>query len=251
MPLRDFSMSSLPRERLLQDGARALSDLELLSVLIGTGGGRRSVYEVAEALLRELGDLAALATAHPTEIGHLEGLGQAKVARIFGAVEVGRRVAQRPWTPGQEFTSSRQVYRHLQARLRDERRELFLVLFLDARHRLMGEEEVSRGSLVASIVHPREVFRPAIQRAAAAVICVHNHPSGDPGHSPEDLAITRRLAEVGRMVGIELLDHVIIGYDSYTSFVDQALPPFDHPDHGLASATRMARTGSGSLERLR
>ncbi|MEM7167296.1 MAG: DNA repair protein RadC [Planctomycetota bacterium] len=224
------SLAALPREKLLQDGASALSDRELLSVLIGTGSSQHSVYELARAVLQVVGGLRGLAAAAPSEVRCLDGLGEAKVARIFAALEIGRRIAHRPWRPGDEFVSSRQVFSHLRSRLRDEKRELFVALYLDARHRLICERVISCGSLVASIVHPREVFRPAIRVAAAAIICAHNHPSGDPRQSAEDLAITRRLHTVGRVVGIELLDHVIVGHDSYTSFVDRRLPPWDPPE---------------------
>jgi len=164
---------------------------------------------------------------HPAELLRISGLGAAKVGRIVAALELGRRVCSRRWERGEPFQSSRRVFEHCHLNLRDRRRERFHGLFLDARNRLVGEDEISCGSLVSSVVHPREVFRPAIRHAAAAVICVHNHPSGDPSWSAEDVAITQRLYHAGSLIGIELVDHVIIGDGTYLSFVDEGLPPFD------------------------
>lgn len=208
------------------EGPSALSDLELLAILVGTGSRHAGVFQVAAAILERFGDLRLLQEAEPREVLRQSGMGMAKVARIFAALEMGRRSAGRPWQPGTPFRSARQVYEHLHQRLRLEKRERFLALFLDARHRLINEQEISRGSLVASIVHPREVFRPAIRLAAAAVIGVHNHPSGDPGHSGDDVLITRRLHEVGELIGITLLDHIIVADGGYCSFAEQGISPF-------------------------
>ena len=217
----------LPRERLLACGPSVLTDSELLAVLLGTGRRGENVLQLAARALAEAGDLRRLADAHPRELMQLHGFGAVKSTRLTAAAELGRRICREPWHPGVAFTSSRQLFTHYHPLLRDEKREFFFAVYLDARNRLIGECEISRGSLVASLVHPREVFRPAIRMAAAAIICVHNHPSGDPGPSAEDVAITRRLHEAGRTLGILLLDHVIIGDGDYRSFVDRGLPPFD------------------------
>ncbi len=219
----------LPRERILALGPSSLTDVDLVSLLLGTGRSGEDVFALARRILDDAGHLRVLAEAHPRELMQLHGLGSAKAARIGAAVELGRRVATMRWQLGEPFTSSRQVFQHYFPLMRDEKRELFFALFLDARNRLIGEQEISRGSLVASLVHPREVFRPAIRLAAAALICVHNHPSGDPASSSDDIAITHRLFEVGQTVGIPLLDHVIVGDGEYCSFVDRGLPPFAGP----------------------
>ena len=206
-----------PRERLWQEGAGRLSDAELVAVLLGTGSPRAGVESLAVDLLGAVGGLAGLAPSHPRELGGVEGVGDAKAARILAAVELGRRVSGRPWRRGTPFLGSQQVYEHYAPRLRDERREWFIAAYLDVRRRLLGEEVVSIGSLVASIVHPREVFRPAVRLSAASVIVVHNHPSGDPTPSAEDWAVTDRLRRAGETLGIELLDHLVLGEGAWSS----------------------------------
>lgn len=215
-----------PRERILTFGPSVLSNSELLALIIGTGRSGENVVALADRILRNVGGLRELGESHPTELMMMRGVGAAKSARMFAAVELGRRICGRRWKLGEPFRSSQQVFAHYHYALRDQKSEAFFAAYLNARNRLIGEREVSRGSLVASIVHPREVFRPAIRVAAAAVICVHNHPSGDPSYSGEDLAITRRLHEVGETIGIPLMDHIIVGDGRYTSFVDQKIPPF-------------------------
>ena len=215
-----------PRERLLSFGSAYLSDTELIALVLGTGRAGEPVLSLAERVAREVGELRTLSEIHPQQLTDLHGLGAAKAARLAAAVELGRRVCRRPWRRGEAFTSSRQVFGHYHAILREEKREIFIAAYLDARNRLIGEREISRGSLVASLVHPREVLRPAIRLAAASMICVHNHPSGDPRYSAEDVAITSRLRQAGCTVGIELLDHVIVGESSYCSFADQGIEPF-------------------------
>ncbi|MGE3163383.1 MAG: DNA repair protein RadC [Planctomycetota bacterium] len=229
------SVAELPREKILAAGAAALTDIELLAVLLGTGSPPLDVFGVSGRLLEEFGDSRRLAGAHPQEVLKVRGLGAAKVARIFAALELGSRLSRQRWERGESFTSSRQVFQHLHESLRNEKREFFIALLLDARNRLIGEQVISTGSLVASIVHPREVFRPAIRLAAASVICVHNHPSGDPMQSADDVEVTCRLQRAGEILGIQLLDHIIIGDGAYVSFLDSQVPPFHA---GAASAAR-------------
>lgn len=240
--LDDGAAPVRPRERLLFAGAAELTDAELLAVLLGTGRRGEGVLDLGRRLLAETGDLRALAEAHPRELMTIHGLGAAKATRLSAALELGRRMLSAPWRPGESFTSSQQVYAHYHPLLRVEKREMFFAVYLDARNRLVGEREISSGSLVGSLVHPREVFRPAIQMAAAAVICIHNHPSGDPTQSNEDVAITRRLQEAGNTIGIVLLDHVIIGDGCYRSFVDLGVPPFDGPPPRIAPADPRRRS---------
>ncbi len=214
-----------PRQRLWHEGAGVLSDAELVSILLGTGSRDIAVAALSSILLERIGGLRGLATAHPAELSRIAGVGEAKAARLLAAVEIGRRVGGSPWRRGESFLDAKQVYEHFAPRLRDERRELFLAAYLDVRRRLIGEEVISCGSLVASIVHPREVFRPAVRLAAASVIAVHNHPSGDPAPSAEDWAVTDRLRRSGETLGIELLDHVVIGDGAWTSLRDECHRP--------------------------
>lgn len=214
-----------PREQLLHVGPERLTEEELVALLLGTGSRRCSVDRLARDLLDSVGGLAGLARCLVPEIARVPGVGKAKASRVVAAIELGRRLGAEPWQPGVPFRDARQVHDHYAPRLRDERREFFIAAFLDVRHRLIGEEVISCGSLVASIVHPREVFRPAIRRAAAAVVCIHNHPSGDPSPSAEDWAVTERLRRSGETLGIELLDHVVIGGGAFTSLREACSAP--------------------------
>ena len=214
--------SDLPRERLLAQGSASLSDAELLALLLRTGARGRSAAQLAHDLLAANG-LAALAEAAPAELARVRGVGPAKAAGIVAALELGRRLAARPLRRGDRIGSPEDVFRHFHARLRDAPVEQFHVVLLDARHRVMRSVLSSQGTLTASLVHPREVFRPALREGAAAVVLVHNHPSGDPAPSPEDRELTRRLEGAGRLVGIPVLDHVIIADRGYASLREEGL----------------------------
>lgn len=212
--------ASRPRERLLALGAGPLSDAELLVLLLGTGARGRPVREVAEQLLASRG-LAALAQAAPGELAAIPGIGPAKAAALLAAFELGRRLAATPLERGARFGSPEDVHRHFHPRLRDAPAEQFHIVLLDARHRVLRSVLASQGTLTASLVHPREVFRPALRESAAALVLVHNHPSGDPTPSREDREITRRLARAGTLLGVPVLDHVIVADRGYTSLREQ------------------------------
>ncbi len=170
--------------------------------------------------------LDRLGKADPCDFLSIQGVGLTRAKQLAAAVEVGRRAALPRWRNGTRFEDPKQVYQHCARRLATQKRECFLVLMLDARNRLCGEWTVSIGSLQSSIVHPREVFSEAIRDSASSIIAVHNHPSGDPGHSEEDLAVTRRLHRCGRLLGIELIDHVIVGRGEWRSLRDEGLGPW-------------------------
>jgi len=222
-PRRRVSADGRPRERLLRRGAGDLPDADLLALVIGSGTRGHSAVDLANVLLARFGPLARLATRTPAEIATVRGLGPAKAAALLAALETGRRLQERPLVPGARFTSSRDLVAHYGPRLRDRKRETFLALLLDGKNRVIREVRVSEGSLTASIVHPREVFNPAIRESAAAVVFVHNHPSGDPAPSRQDLEVTRRLVQTGEVVGIRVLDHVILGSEGHVSFADSGL----------------------------
>jgi DNA repair protein RadC len=206
-----------PRERLVALGPEALSDAELLALVLRTGGARRDVLALAGWLLARRGGLAGLAEAGAPELAGDPGLGLAKGASLVAALELGRRLAARRLRCGDPVRGPADVFRHFHARLRDVRHERFLLLLLDGRHRMLREVVVSQGTLTASLVHPREVFRPALREAAAAVVLVHNHPSGDPSPSREDREITERLARAGDLLGVPVLDHVVVAERGYAS----------------------------------
>ena len=217
----EWPASERPRERLLECGVRALADSELLALVLRTSAVRgRTVFEQARNLLAEMGGLAALAGAAPTELAAKDGLGIASAAALAAAFELGRRAAHVRVERGVAFNGSRDVFRHFRGELAALRQEVFYVVLLDAKHRKLRDVRVSQGSLTSTIVHPREVFAPAVRESAAAVILVHNHPSGDPAPSSEDVSLTRRLREAGEVIGIRVLDHVIVGAESHFSFAD-------------------------------
>jgi DNA repair protein RadC len=210
-----------PRERLLAKGPDALSDAQLLAILLRTGRRDSSAVEVALELLRRVGGLSGLAHCGNEELCAIPGVGPAKVAQLKAAIELGRRAMAVPLSTGTRVSSSRDLFEHFHPMLRDVKHELFKVVLLDAKNTVLKELTVSKGSLTLSIVHPREVFAPAVRESAAAVIFLHNHPSGDPTPSLEDRQLTDRLVEAGRLLGIRVLDHVILGESRYVSFADE------------------------------
>ena len=218
-----------PRERLLRDGPEALSLAELLALVFRTGGPGIPSLTLAGALVERFGSLERLAHAGDAELRALPGMGPAKVASLRAAFELGGRLARQPLRTGDKFQSPHQVFAHFGSRLRRMRQEVFFVLLLDSRHRLLREVEVSRGSLNQSLVHPREVFAPALRESAAAILVAHNHPSGDPLPSREDHDVTRRLSRAGEILGIPLLDHVVLGAEGFTSFAERGWLPAKAP----------------------
>ncbi|MFN8587882.1 MAG: DNA repair protein RadC [Candidatus Eisenbacteria bacterium] len=210
-----FSAAALrPREKLRERGVGALVDSELYALVLGSGVAGRSAVRLGRALARRAP--AELAQWPLPRWLALAGIGPARASALCAAFELGRRAAERP-APGTAIRGPDDVLPHVRD-LVGARREHFVVLLLNARHEMQRRETVSIGSLNASIVHPREVFLPAIVESAASVVLVHNHPSGDPEPSEEDLAITRRLVEVGDLVGIGVLDHVVVGSRGVVSF---------------------------------
>ncbi len=210
--------SGLPRERLLAHGPEALSDAELVALLLRTGGRASGVVALAEALLATHGGIHGLARAGARELAGVRGIGPAKSASVCASLELARRLAARRLEAGAPIRGPEDVHRHFHARLRHARSERFVVVLLDGRHRVVGEELISQGTLTASLVHPREVFRAALRESAAAIVLVHNHPSGDPAPSAEDRAVTGRLARAGELLGVRVLDHVVVAERGFYSF---------------------------------
>ncbi|MCX8071775.1 MAG: DNA repair protein RadC [Candidatus Binatia bacterium] len=207
-----------PREKLLRQGPQALSDAELLAVVLRHGGRGHSAVDLGREVLRRFGHLRALASAAVGEFQQVPGLGPAKAAQLMALVELCKRFGEQRWHTGEPFHDPAMVYAHFRERLAAEKREFFYAVLLDNRHRKIRDVRVSQGSLTTTIVCPRDVFEPVVREAAAAVVFVHNHPSGDPTPSPEDVAITRRLREVGELMGVRVLDHIVIGHGRYVSF---------------------------------
>jgi DNA repair protein RadC len=210
-------MIDRPRERLEAVGPEALSDAELVALLLRTGARGADSHSVAARLLERPGGLLGLARASRRELAAMPGVGPAKQATLRAAFELGRRLAAGRLAPGASLRGPADVFRHFHPTLRDAPHERFLVLLLDGRHRLLRHEMVSQGTLTASLVHPREVFRPALRESAAALLLVHNHPSGDPTPSAEDREVTARLVRAGDLLGIPVLDHVVVAERGWTS----------------------------------
>ncbi len=213
-----------PRERLYRLGPGALTNAELLGILLSTGRAGHSAADVAAALLNEggpaLGDLARRA---PAELARTTGIGAAKASRIAAALELGRRLQEDGRGERVRIRAAADVYRYYAPRLADLPAEEFHVLALDTQSGVLRDLLVTRGLLNASLVHPREVFRGAIAEAAAGIIVVHNHPSGDPTPSADDRAATRQLVEAGRVLDVPVYDHVVIGAGRYVSFAEAGL----------------------------
>ncbi len=209
--VRDMPLSERPRERLLKLGVEALSSQEILALILGRGTKGESVIVTAQKLLSRFGNMKNLAAASIEELTQITGIGLAKAAQIKAAFELSRRLEDTSdELPKTTVKSPQDVIKSVKSQLKSKKKEHFLMLSLDTRNHLIRTHKISIGSLDSSIVHPREVFKEAISDSASSVIFVHNHPSGDPTPSKDDIALTRRLAEVGDIMGIEVLDHIII-----------------------------------------
>ena len=224
MPLAKLPASERPRERLWTLGAAALTSAELLALVLGTGGGGKSVLEVAGRMLEPgEGSLRRLAARPPAELVRLAGVGPTKAARLLAAFELAARIAREGRAALPRIREPEDVVRLFQSRLRDLAVEEFHLLALDSQSQVLRDVLVTRGLLNSSLVHPREVFRPAIAEAAAGIIVVHNHPSGDPTPSAEDRAVTQQLAAAGQLLDLPLYDHVILAGDRFISFATEGL----------------------------
>ncbi len=221
--IKDWPAAERPREKLLAQGAHALSDTELLAILIRVGSGKSTAIDLARKILVQEKNLRGIAGKTPQELMRLKGIGVAKAVELLAAFEIGRRVQGMNHEERPIIHSPEDIARIMIPRLRDKKNESFWVMLLDAKNALIHEEELTTGTLTASLVHPREVYKVAIDRVAASVIVVHNHPSGNREPSSEDVNVTRQLVEAGRIIGIPLHDHVIVGGDGYTSFAERGL----------------------------
>ncbi|MDO4552470.1 MAG: DNA repair protein RadC [Bacillota bacterium] len=222
--IKELPLSERPREKLLKNGAGALSNPELLAILIGTGARNASAVVLAGRILA-LGEegLPSLAQCTPEELEGVEGIGKAKACQIIAALELGRRMATSPREKKVSAGDPASVAELFMENMRYMGREHFRILLLNSKNEIIAVEDASVGILNSSMAHPREIFRSAVKRSAASVIVVHNHPTGDPLPSGSDLAVTERLVEAGKLLGIEVLDHVIIGDGRFVSLREKGL----------------------------
>lgn len=221
--LHDLPISERPRERLIRHGSEALSLQELLALILGRGVQGESVMTTAQKLLAQFGSLESLLDASVEDLQQVKGIGVAKACQIKACLEIARRVNDKSLDIKQDkkkkrILSPQEVFKILKPKLAHHKKEHFVLISFDTRNTLLSIDTISIGTLNASLVHPRELFEIAIRHHAASVIIAHNHPSGDPYPSDEDIRVTAKLQEAGKLLGIQVLDHIIVGNDSFYSF---------------------------------
>lgn len=220
LTLKQIPPDERPRERLLQRGADALTDAELLAIIIRDGTRKESALDLARRLLAMFGSLRELRERAASELCTVKGIGPARAAQIKAALALANRLGEKKLKKGTAFTNSKAVFDHFYERLRFLKQEQFLCVLLDMKNRILKDVQISAGGLDAALIQPRDILRPAVTEAAAAIILVHNHPSGNPKPSPDDIQVTRRLKDACDAAGIRLLDHVVIGEEGYVSLAD-------------------------------
>ncbi|WP_243290701.1 DNA repair protein RadC [Bacillus sp. FJAT-47783] len=221
LSIRDFPKNDRPRERMMNEGPESLSNHELLAILLRTGTKNESVLHLSNKVLKQFDGLRMLKDASIEEITSIPGIGTAKAVQVMAALELGRRVHQLTFQERYAIRSPKDAANYVMEEMRFLTQEHFVCLYLNTKNQVLQKRTVFIGSLNASIVHPREVFKEALKRSAASIICMHNHPSGDPTPSREDIEVTKRLSECGKLIGIEVLDHIIIGEQKYVSLKEK------------------------------
>jgi DNA repair protein RadC len=219
--IRDFPEDERPRERFMKNGPQSLSNHELIAILLRTGTKEESVLQLSNRLLTQFEGLRLLKSATLQEMTEIKGIGQTKAIQILAAVELGRRVSNLAFDERYVIRSPEDGAKYMMNDMRFLTQEHFVCLYLNTKNQVIHKQTIFIGSLNASIVHPREVYREALKRSAASIICLHNHPSGDPAPSREDIEVTKRLAECGKIIGVDLLDHLIIGENKFVSLKEK------------------------------
>ncbi|GLB58370.1 RadC family protein [Cytobacillus sp. NCCP-133] len=219
--IKDFPQDERPRERFMQSGPQSLSNHELIAILLRTGTKDESVLQLANRVLTQFEGLRLLKDASLDEITAIKGIGAAKAIQLLAAVEIGRRISNLTYDDRYIIRSPEDGANYVMNDMRFLSQEHFVCLYLNTKNQVIHKQTIFIGSLNASIVHPREVFKEAFRRSAASIICIHNHPSGDPTPSREDIEVTKRLAESGRIIGIDVLDHLIIGENKFVSLKEK------------------------------
>lgn len=224
MIIREMPTNERPREKMLREGKDALSNGELIAILLGTGTREKTAIRLADELLT-LDDkgLIFLQECSIEEIKSIKGVGLAKASKIVAAIEIGKRIATMPREKKLKIESTKDVVSIYMERMRYYEKEFFNALLLNTKGNIIGNENITVGDLSSSIVHPRETFKNAIKRGAYAIILIHNHPSGNPAPSKEDIEVTKRLCKAGSLLGINVLDHIIIGDGTYISFKEKGI----------------------------
>lgn len=221
MMIRDVHLADRPRERLMRQGAASLSNQELVAILLRTGTKQESVLMLANRILSSFDKIQDMKDATVEEYTKVKGVGQAKAVQLLAAAELGKRMYRKYSEGRYTIRSPEDAAAYLMTDMASLTQEHFVALFLNVKNEILHKETIFIGSLNSSIVHPRELFREAVKRSAASIICAHNHPSGNPAPSPEDIEVTKRLTEAGAIMGIELLDHLIIGDHQFISLKEK------------------------------
>ena len=221
--IKDLNDNDKPREKLYKFGADKLSEYELIAILLGSGSRNEDVLTLSKKLWQYMSKFHRISELAIDDLMEIEGIGLSKACSIISALELSKRINIRECVDNFSVGSPKSVADIFMNILRDEMKEHFYVLLLDTKNKIISWDEISKGDLNSSIVHPREVFKYALKYSANSIICLHNHPSGDPTPSMQDIEITKRLQEVGNLVGIKLLDHIIIGYNKYISLREKGI----------------------------
>ncbi len=223
MKIKSLPAEERPMEKGLYQGMERLSNTELLALIINSGTKEQSAIALAEEVIGQGAGIFRLREMTPQELMEIRGIGKGKAARILAALELGKRAAARPMGKPVNVGSPDSIAALFMEELRYLKQETFRILLLNAKGDVISTETISAGELTSTLVHPREVFRPAVKKSAAAVVLIHNHPSGDPQPSREDVETTFRLKECGRLMGIRVLDHLVIGDGAYVSMMTEGL----------------------------
>lgn len=224
LTVKELPLDDRPREKLLLRGAQSLSDAELVAILLRTGKKGKSVIEIARELIISEGNLAMLATKTVDSLQKISGIGKDKAAALAAAFELSRRILSQPkWLSNKKITSPQDIAEIFIPILRDDNKEKFIVVCLNSANKIIKHEIISVGNLNSSVVHPREIFKVAIDNSSASIILIHNHPSGNPEPSNEDIRITKKIVETGKIMDIPVFDHLIIAGETYTSLVEKRI----------------------------
>lgn len=221
--INDLNDTDKPREKLVRKGVEKLSEEELIAILLGSGSKKEDVLTVSKKLWTYISSLHRYSELNINDLMTIDGIGLSKASTVIAALEFSKRLNVREKVDEFSVNSPKSVVDIFMNILKDELKEHFYVILLDTKNKIISWDEISKGDLNSSIVHPREVFKYALKLSANSIICLHNHPSGDPTPSVEDIKITKRLNDVGRLMGIELVDHIIIGYNKYVSLREKGI----------------------------
>ena len=221
--IKEMPTLERPREKMINYGSNSLSNAELLAILIGSGNAKQNAIELSRDIINNFGGLIALTDITHEELISIRGIGDAKACNILAALELNKRVSAYALNKRMKITSPNDVCNLFMDELRYDKKEKFIIVLLNTKSEIISKELISIGNLNYSIVHPREVYKYAIKKSAASVLFIHNHPSGNPDPSKNDKNITRRLTEVGEIIGIDVIDHIIIGNNRYFSFKENDL----------------------------